>query len=275
MSEKITLSLDSQALTSYQQCPKHYWFAHRMHLESLDKGKALNFGTIVHELFDFVNKGILQGESVGSLIFPAFDAQKEALDKLPTEEKTFLMKRFVEYFSHWKIEDSRYKLISAEDGFSKVIFENDHVLFVYEGRIDALYYNTRENCYVWRDYKTSSGRSIYTHNNQFLGYTWALGDRTSRGEIDYIGKQATKTERTFQREIVKFHESQIERWVERTKRTFFQILNDIEFHENQSACDTKFGVCIFHKLCERDPAIHPQMIQISYKVREKQWSAWE
>jgi len=272
--EKLTLKLDSQAMNTYQQCPRKYQFSFIKNIEPQQTKTALSIGSVFHDMFEFVNKGLIEGKELRDLVLEAANTSKDS-ENLSIEEKTFVIKRFLEYFSYYKIEDSKYQIVAAEQGFSKILHEDENVIFVYEGRVDCLLYHTVEDSYVWRDYKTHSGRFLYTHTNQFLGYTWAISspDHKTRGEIDYIGKEKNKTDKTFIREQVKFHDSQVERWKERAIDTYYRIVKDYQFIENMSQCQGMYGVCSFSKLCERNPEIHPQIIQIHYQQKEH-WSAW-
>lgn len=275
--ERITLALDSQQLTAYERCPRSYWYSHVKSIETKQERKALNIGSVVHDLFEYVNRGLIAGkESLGMLVLDALRSEAESLEKLSPEEKTFILKRFSEYYKHWEVDNKRYQLISAEKGFSKIIYEDNNYLFVYEGRLDAMFYDKKDDQFNWWDYKTHTGNyTLYKHCNQFYGYTWALMDEgTSCGTIDYIGKQKEKTDKTFFREQVKFSPSQIARWKERAVRTYFNIVNDTNFHQNTTACEGKYGLCAYTMLCERDPEIQDQLIQIYYKEREKVWTAW-
>lgn len=273
MTDRKVLALDSQALTAYQRCPRKYHFSFIRNIERKISKKSLDMGTLMHDMFEFVNKGLLEDKPLNNLCLDAVMQASSA--ELSTEDKMFVTKRFLEYFEHYSLQDSSYKLLSAEKGFSKIIYEDSEHLFVYEGRMDAVFYNRRENCLVWRDYKTRTGQnSWYHHVNQFYGYTWALSDDGEcRGELDYIGKADKKTDKTFEREIVEFSKDQLERWKVRTINTFYKIVNDIDFEQNNSACEGKYGVCSFNRLCERDPLIHDQIIQIEYKEKER-WAAW-
>ena len=270
--ERTVVTMDSQMLTTFQTCPRKYYWAFIRSIEPVHKKNALSMGSIFHDLFEFVNKGLI--EKKAELPYLVMEAvQSVNFGEVSVEDKVFITKRFMEYFEHWKIEDSYYQPITAEAGFSKILFENEDVVFIYEGRIDLLTLNKRDNTLVWRDYKTSSGHKLYHHTNQFLGYTWAMGESTAYGMLDYIGKQATKTDKTFEREIVKFHPNQVERWKERAIRTYWNFIIDINYEEHLSGCDTKYGLCGFTTLCERDPEIHEQLIQIKYQPKES-WSAW-
>lgn len=270
------LKLDSQALNTYQQCPRKFFWSFKRNIEPVKRKTALSMGGVMHDLFEFVNTGLIEKrDELRNLILEAL--QTVDMSEVSSEERALITKRFLEYFNYWQVEDSKYELVACEKGFSKTIYEDSNVLFVYEGRIDALFYHNREQVYVWRDYKTHSGQKLYKHTNQFYGYTWALTEYGCRGEIDYIGKNKTfnpnEPSKTFEREIVKFHQSQVDRWVVRAIDTFYDIYRDTRYHERMSACQGKYGVCSFHTLCERDPSIHESLIQINYKEKEK-WSAW-
>jgi len=275
---KITLILDSQALSAYQLCARKYLFGYEQDLTPVETKKALEKGTLIHAFFEYRNKGLLAGQKLDALLLEIAGLMNEPSD-LPREEKLFLYMRFIQYHKYWKLNDQRYKLISCEEGFSKTLYEDDTYLFIYEGRIDATYYDNREQFYFWRDYKSrSQNNAIYTHNNQAMGYSWAL---EGKGEYDYIGLQADKTKnlsdkephKLFERVEVKFRQGALDDWVSNTIAWYHKILEDQRFIKSQSACQTQYGVCRFRHLCERHESLHPSIIQTKYKKREK-WKAW-
>lgn len=274
MNPKIVLSNDSQKLTAYQRCPQLYKLSHVDHLQRRQKSQGLSKGSFIHHMFEFVNKRLIAGDNLGTALLAL---QKEAYNvkDIDVADVTFLYKRFLQYWEYWSSSQERFKLVTVEKGFTKTLYEDDTYLFTYEGKIDALFHDLKDDTYFWRDYKSRKGAySLYPHNNQFLGYCWSI---EGRGEIDYIStaKHTDKTDlsKIFEKTVVKFHQSQIDRWVSDTVQWYFRMLEDSQYTQNRSSCQTMYGVCQFSDLCERNPEIHPQLIKIDYETREP-WTAW-
>lgn len=273
MSNQKVLTLDSQQLTSFQSCKRkyYYYFKENIELRPTKEPTGINKGAFIHTMFETYNGLRLEGtghqEALQKTLFEAGRS-----DKLEVEVKVLLIRRFIEYFEYWK--DDAYDLVASEEGFSKILYSDPEVLFIYEGRIDAVVYNKKEKRFIWRDYKSHSGHFIYDHNNQFLGYTWALGEG-SRGEIDYFSTVKTPypASKLFQRHLVEFTKEQVDLWVEDAIGIFWEIFKVEKYHRNLSQCQGKFGICQYSKLCERPKYIHDPIKRAYYQEKER-WQAW-
>lgn len=278
------MKLDSQLLSMYQRCPRSYYYraTKGIVLNSPNKN-ALSTGTAFHKLFELQNNLRVNGMSLKEAVKIVYGdiwdlgIEIEELKGFQTDELLFITKRWMEYNERYSTDDANYDVVAVEKGFSVPM--GGHENHVYEGRIDVVLRDKRTGQYLWRDYKTNSGQTLYPHTNQFYGYTYALGQLVENddvyGQVDYIGKQKTVTSNTFIRENITFRREQLKTWVEETSSTFFDMEENIDgfrLPRNLTSCDGKYGKCQFTTLCERPFDIEEQLISMNYKKEE--WKAW-
>lgn len=275
---KTALALDSQMVSAYQRCPKLFYWKFVRNISKPIKGKNLDTGTIFHNLFEWANKRLKDGESLAAIKRDTItcDVLKNVED---FQHRMFILKRFLEYWEYWTNAEVgvQEKIIAAEEGFTKKLYEDDEHIFLYEGRVDVVFKrkmkNELEPRLYWKDYKTFNGSySLYPHQNQFLGYSWAFDN--CLGIVDYIGKQAKLTDNTFKRELIKFNRGQLEQWRQLTIATFFDILKDKDFRLRLTSCQHMYGLCTFHELCERSPEAREQLIPVNFVENTEKWQAW-
>lgn len=274
---KLILALDSQALSTFKLCPRKYFLNFESNLETLKKSPALNTGTLVHKILahyyraraserEFTKQQLLQ---IGQKV-----VMRSALTQ---EEKFFHIRKFCEYVS---TEKPHFVPLGVEKGFSKILYEDNYTLFVYEGRIDLV--GTYANTLCWMDHKSQSREyALYKNTDQFLGYSWAIG--STLGFINYYGLQESKkANECFHVETIYHQRELISQWRLEAIQTFREIAGrarDMKyFQRNRSACNAgKFGDCQFLRLCDNEWAggeILNGLVKIHYKERDKKWKAW-
>jgi hypothetical protein len=279
---KITVILDSHQLSEYQQCPKKYWFSNIRHITPAAKIKrGLSRGDVFHEAlkeyYDSSNGGHIATNKIIEIA-----SKIQEIQELDDEERMFLSSRFLQYSKHYKGKDWN-TIIATEKGFSKVLYESTTYRFIYEGKIDLIVGISGEK--VWVDHKTRLYK--YTRNvydNQFLGYSWALGCTT--GIVNYITMTEKEDDKTFERQpcayslplIDKWRNNAI-RWYKRLALSYIRASAESEEYDSYpevfSACDTKYGICQFQPICirSRNRFGAEMIIEREYKEKEP-WKPW-
>lgn len=171
--------------------------------------------------------------------------------------------------------DSQYRNdgwtpLAVEKGFSKVIYEDDENLFVYEGRPDLIALDPSGKRLAV-DHKTrGASNNIYEHNNQVLGYLWA-GQATT---FVYNYLTLTKVPK-FDRAPFEFKTSQIESWVENTIQWYWQIKRDIQSETFLKSlnCQGKFGICDFARVCEQ-PKENVKLHILQSNFKKRNYRSW-
>ena len=302
---RIILTLDSHALTYSEQCLKKYYFnqvenLHLLKIEwpKLEKGKftsvkkqgAKELGTFIHDIIMRVNrlrlrvikgkvpfKFLVTDSTIINLGFKHISRRKE----FSQDDKIFHQTKFMEFYSMIKTTHGWLTPLGYETGFSKILYEDNDVCFIYEGRVDFIGESANWDTPIWVDYKTQSRESpLYENTNQFLGYSWAVG--TNLGFIQYYGLQKDRRkEEAFRLKTIFHPQHLIEQWKKETIHQFRKVAGLIPFGEkgfdrNRSHCvGDLYGPCMYVKICDNASAL-PEVLngikQTFYKIEK--WSPW-
>lgn len=304
--DRIVLAADSQALQAFESCDKKYYLGQVSHLVPIRSKKAYEIGNMIHDIMHRLTRAKLRrpGKFTSMHLlkigYKRIDLARKAglfVDKkakkadtrAKNEQETYLfhITRFTQFMAWLEQQDRFYKPLGTEAGFSKVLYENMDVLFVYEGRIDLVLQVEPAGFRTWADYKSQSRDYVlYPNRNQFLGYSWALGSNI--GYIVYYGlQQDTEDTKLKANDLFKYtpiyHNPElIKQWREDTIMYFRKILTQIPFGEsafprNRASCDAgKFGLCPYTVLC--DNAWAPKPVQQGLRrihFKESEWKAWK
>lgn len=288
---RFVLALDASQISEYLNCPRSWHFRYNLNLVRAGrKTKALDKGTIIHQLCDFYYNLRAMAPAESHLkhctaVIELLKTQKTNLS-LTKEEMQFLQMRFFQYAVRYSNGDIRPKTKSGvpavELGFSKVLLSTPEKLYVVEGRIDMI--GTYAGVEMFMDHKTQAqAKDIYKFCPQFLTYSWATG--LLRGMINYIGLQAEMSDKTFRRELITFPAWKIKEWEAKMLQVFHDIETDLStpdwletspYAMDQHACGGAFNSspCMFTQLCETgDLRMREQMKKQNYEI--KVWRPWE
>lgn len=304
---RIVLACDSQALHAFEACNKKYWLGQAEHLVPLHSKRAYEIGNMVHDIMHRVTLAKLRRPGKFTNIdllkigYKRIDkARKMGLFKPPTKTKRgrseeekeddiylFHVTRFTQFLAWLDAQDKFYKPLGTEIGFSKVLYENMDVVFVYEGRIDLILRVEPAGFRTWADYKSQSREySIYANRNQFLGYSWALDSNI--GYIIYYGLQKDEQDAKgkkgdlFRYSPIYHNPLLVEQWRQDTIKAFRKIITlapfgESAFERNRASCDAgKFGLCPFTILCDNawaQPEVQKGLRRNFFK--ESEWTPWK
>ena len=281
--KKLILRLDSHMLSDFQRCKRLGKLAAVEGWRKPITPWGLIRGTRWHMLMEFrslLKQGIIKS-------WPEVLSRATAYlveDGVETDEIAFFIIKLNQYQAHWEgASEEGWKFLDNEVGFSKVLFENEEVQFIYEGKIDAL---IDVNGYLTVvDHKTQhpgfSSRKfdLFPHNNQFLGYCWAA--KSEYVMIDYTVWSNVKSkisDRTFRRQPYPISRDLVKQWKKDTIASFWEILLAIRFGDyrrNRAACDGKYGICDFHGVCEHNSE-RSQLITLKTNfIKQERWEPWK
>ena len=291
---KFSIELNSHSLSYYQQCEKRFKYSERDLL--VGKGDYYPFkrGEGISRflaLWYRARKRKYSNERLEEYEFklfklmarsPHFVNSKEIIDlKTKTrktleleDDKLHIATRLMEYFHKYRYE--KYPIIAVEQGFSKILHEDKHVLFSYSGRPDLVLDYGRFGIGAM-DHKSESRESnIAKFNNQFIGYTWALDAKV--GIINYIGLQKDSSEGSvLRRDAFTFTQNQIDRWRSDTIEWYYRILHSIvnKKYLRSWRCEGKYGVCLYNTLCTSGTR-KEELIKIKrgFNKLEKPYRSW-
>lgn len=271
--DRLVLSLNSHSLDYFQDCSMKYKFTQIENLEpKVRVSKGMSKGTLWHGLQKVWNECIQEynKDKVDKKAYEhfKFNLHKVCIewfhDNCPPEieiaEKLLILRRFAEYRK--KYPEINEKIIAVEQGFTKELYRDAYIIIVYEGRLDLLIQRA-DKTIVWIDYKTQHARytwDLYQYSNQFLGYTWAIGN--NHGIIDYTTWTQTINERTLRTRLHTYDSRRIKRWEEQTIEWAHRIVRTHimeDFIETRSSCDGKYGLCPFTPICDIEPAFRERV----------------
>lgn len=296
---KFILALDSSQINTFMTCPLQWYYRYNQNLVlDTKQSPAPDKGTLVHKLLDYYytlrsldpNGDKLQQANAA---VNEFKADKHVAELFPADDgslEKFICDRFGLYVARWFNDDFNVKKDGVELGFSHLLYENEEVQFIIEGRIDLL--NTIQGVDCFTDHKTQERTvDLYHYKPQFK--TYALVTGCEYGMVNYFGMQEDKSNKLmkenklFRRDLIHFDSWMIEEWRKKLIRTFFEIWSVLHLtnisHEsifydrrNDSACGGPFDSwpCPFTNLCEAHPNSREAIKGFRYKVGEP-WQAWK
>lgn len=276
---KITLRLDSHMLSDFQRCAQLGKFAHIEGYRPNQQSGGLDRGTHWHKLMELRNQGIMNNTPwMATLGFANTYLIENLTDKT---EAPFYLRKLMEYDTKWSPTEKNLKILGTEVGFSKVLWSNDQIRFIYEGKIDLLC--EIDGMKIVVDHKTqhpgfSSERyNLFPHSNQFLGYCWA--SKFKHVMIDYTTWSDKETDRTYRRNLHPISSEITNRWKEDTIKWYWKILSYIRFNDfslNRAVCDGKYGICQFADICAYadNPALQQLKLNSGF-TKEPRWEPWE
>lgn len=282
--DRLVLAADSHALNSFQSCNQQYYLSQADKLVSIKRKRAYDVGSMIHEIMHRITRAKLNRRPFSdvALLEIGYRVIKRAYPSVlkDKEEIIFHTARFTEFYVWYKNQEQFYKPLGTEVGFSKVLYEDMDVIFVYEGRIDLILRVEPADFVTWADYKSQSREyALYANRNQFLGYTWALG--ATMGFIIYYGLQKEKKD-IFKFQPLSYHPGLIAQWKQETIDSFRRIISLVPFgadgfKRNRAACDAgKFGPCQYGVLCDNSwagPEIQSALRRTFFK--ESDWTPWK
>ena len=280
--KKFSLELNSHSLSYFQQCEKRFQFSELELLVSQDEYYPFKRGAGISTylgLWYLAKKKNYEPKKLQKLedfLFKKMLKTDAFINhKYNEDDRLHIASRLVGYFNKFRTEN--YPVIAVEEGFSKTIYEDNNVLFIYSGRPDLVVDFGEHYGIGPIDHKSESrANDIIKFSNQFAGYCWALGSRM--GIINYIGLQKDcQHNKVLRREAFTFTDGQIKKWQDDTIRWYFRAMSSIvnkNFLRSWN-CAGKYGNCLYHPICtsqtEKEELIH---INRDYAKLDKPYRSW-
>lgn len=278
--DKKILVVDSQKLNAIQACMKKYQYQFGSSFEPQTTPVQFEKGSLMHYGLEFYYKALKvrdkwaeSGVSRADVVQDAVDYIREqaVVMSIDMEEVEEVIRVFMEYCTYYN-NDGWDNVLAVEETGSKIMYEDEECVFVYEFKID-LVIGLQNYPALPVDHKTYSRKSPTSDmNNQFLGYCWALGVHNIA--IDKIGFQKTvKPAEKFVREILSYNSSRIEEWLKNSifwlKQAKLWMENDI-FPMNLTSCD-KYSGCTFRSVCMKSPEDREEHLKNLFQIRGAKW----
>jgi len=269
---KKTLVLNSHSLSYYQKCPSLFKFTNIRKITPREEKRPFERGTVISRMMEEYYRAKRSNELTKSKIFSIV---QEILynSSLEEEDKNLIEMRFFNYWKFYQNENWIVIAVEKEAAFSKVLYEDDDYLFIYEGTPDLVAeISPRERRRFCCDHKHQSRKTdIYVFNNQVLGYCWGTNCNLFTYNIFSV-IESGKPSDWFRRPTNSFNPAIIQNWVDTTIRWYFKIVNDTEFLPSLN-CESKYGVCSYHKICEQ-PLVNIQEGLIEREFKPYEYKSW-
>lgn len=176
-----------------------------------------------------------------------------------------------QYFDFWK-NDSWIPL-AAEIVKGEVLYEDDNIRVLWKAKLDSIVKTDIGERPM--DHKTQKqNRDKPKLNNQFIGQCMIMGTRSMI--INEIGFQTTlKPEEKFKRTLINYTADNLLEWQsERLPQAAYNLLS---FSENNVwpatgwgiNCETKFGKCTYHNICESDRHMREEELKLHFIIGQK------
>lgn len=269
---KIIVALDSMQLGFIQACLRKYDLRHNKLIESREKGKGINKGSLMHEFLRyyytakrdgaFSKQAVEEGITHGRKKIPEFD--------LEDEDITDVTRKFIEYGN--KYTNEAIEILDIEQPFSLDLYEDDHLVIVWEGIRDLDVRLAGED-YVW-DHKTASRKGNWDElHNQLIGYAYSRPCKLLIiNEIVFVkgvGEGFYRHPLTMSRDIINL-------WRESTIASVKNYLAyaAIDYYPpNVHSCNQMFG-CGFKDFCKADERTREWLMKTQYHYTTK-WDPFQ
>jgi PD-(D/E)XK nuclease superfamily len=213
--EKRILALDSQILDSIQKCPFYTYLNFIKNYRPNDIIAPLERGDLGHTLLEVYYKLIQKGYEWNDAVEHATIKGREHYQDLHLDLQTseWVVKNFHEYTDYYHYDG--IKILGVEESFSFVIYEDDELIVVYEGKID-LHAEFPVLGVSILDHKWRSVKGDYIAlDNQLIGYSIAVNSNLVY--INEVGLQKSyPPEKRFRRIPVPIGDGVKERWLKNT-----------------------------------------------------------
>ena len=175
---------------------------------------------------------------------------------------------FRQYTTHWE-NDSWYDVLAIEQVGSRVLFESEEIVILYESKVDLIL--KLNGSVVPVDHKSSKSRRDPNYlANQFKGYCWILGVNSII--VNEIGFQRTlKATEKFRRHTLSYSASVLEEWKQNTTWWVLDAVKKIDtetYPMNFTSCD-KYSGCMFKSICQADPEVREYKLKSLFAVTDK------
>lgn len=279
--KKICLELNSHSLSDFQTCEKRYQYAHVDYWQTKDTHYPFKRGAGIAKYLFYWYQARLRHYDNNKLraledkLFKRMIKDDAFYDpKWEQDDKLLIAARLMGYFNKYRNEP--YEIISVEKGFSKIIYENPYVMFIYSGRPDLVVDFGRYGIGPIDHKSESRENNLASFQNQFVGYCWALG--ASIGMVNYIGLQKDfKEGDILRRTFFTFTSRQIEKWVTDTVKWYRKIAYAVENKDFTRSwrCEGKYGICMYYSVCTAGTE-KEELIQLNrnFIKAEKPYRSW-
>ncbi len=237
--------MDMSALDLFLLCEYRYHVRYnlRKSLPMLQKSKALDTGTLLHEGFEAYYKAMKEGLSfdkrleAAKMKIRATACDPEKSNSEP-EELPFFLQTIEENLEYWRSDDEHMIIHAVEEAFANTLYEDESIRIIITGKIDLLVdipQLGRNAGYTNLpiDHKSySRDFPLFRLSNQFMNYTQAT--RSNYLLVNRVGLQKTvPVDKKFKREPLSYDPAILNEWKDNTVKVIlgrYAECHASEFH---------------------------------------------
>lgn len=267
---QVNLIMDSSVLNTFEKCPT------LMKLQYIDNYRLRGVKNIALEKGDLLHVGLKHYYSQkrdkkdwsSSLQFATEKLQKYSirlgLDTQTIEEVSLTLVSYAEFYRFEK-----WEIIEIERPFRLVIYEDEELRIILQGRIDLMVDTGQVIIPV--DHKSESRKSeAIALSNQFMAYTYAA--KANNIIINKIGFQKSlAASEKYYRTMLSYDDDNLDEWREELIFKTRELLGYAEvnwFPHRYSSCQDKYGKCMFHDVCHTHRAAREVRLNGMFEVSE-------
>lgn len=271
---KKVLSFSSHTLSDYAKCPKSFEYRTLMQLEPKHDKPAFTRGSLIGRCLEIYYKAKQNNYYRMNWLVQTLSNILESHKELSDNDQLKLSLRFKQYCKFY--EQENWRIVAVEQSFTKVLYEDDDYIYVYEGTPDLVVRMMNGDLAIV-DHKTRSmDKDLLGMANQPLGYLWACD--TQWFIYNYFGLQDTgDPKKWFKRQFERFNKELIDRWVRDTIEVYHaaRISAETGVFRRTYNCDSKYGPCQFYKICgEGNDFGETLVIRQHFQIRQDNYGKW-
>lgn len=270
MTEKQTILISGSQLDYIQTCPRLHYYRNILRIFSIeDKSEPLQKGDLIHYLLELHYKSIMAGELLSLENIANLGLNKATELSLSLEDTQKVIHLYEEYRDFYPVGND-WLPEEVEVPFAKVVYEDDDLRIIDEGKIDLLAKNNKLSLSLVIDHKYSSHNSqVVERETQNLNYCLVTGRRDFI--INQLGDQKSlDVEKRMLRPYFCYGEHEIEEfrndliyWTLEIVRNHARALANDYIPANRKSCFSFFKKCAYYDLCQTTPD------NFEYKVKSE------
>jgi hypothetical protein len=272
MTDKVNIVLDSSKIDLFETCPQRYDYRHNRNkdLPVHKRAEALDKGTLIHEGFGVYYTLLQQGVAFNDRIQACLMKIRELSSHpdhswLDPDDVKILLHAAETSLDYWRAEDENcLEILTVEQPFAFVLFEDDYVRFIISGKIDLLCNfhgvgNQSSYTNLVFDHKTYSRDGIVLRlSNQFCCYASAAD--TNYLFVNRIGlhdpdvKKPKPTEEKFKRLPITYDPIYLQQWkdnlIKMLSQEYLTCISTGYWPLKPTSCNKFNRVCEYYDVCD-------------------------
>ncbi len=256
-----TVLISASQLDNIQLCTRLHYFKDILYLAPMEgKSEGLEKGDLFHYLLDLHYKSLIASNSTSLIdvgLVEELGLNKATELSLEDEEAKGIIFLYKEYRDFYPFEESVWEPEESEVPFAVVVFEDEDLKIILQGKIDLLAKNKKINLPLVIDHKYSSKNyPVSSRDTQNLSYCLATGRRDFI--INQAGDQKSYSpDKRFLRPSFCYSEDKVNEfrddviyWTLEIIKNHFRSANGDHIPANRKACKFFNKPCTYWDLCE-------------------------